>query len=390
MERYDFDTPVQRLNTDSMKWDIFRPETKDLIPLWVADMDFKTAPEIVSALERRAAHGVYGYSFPSDAYYDAISTWFSRRHHWDIDRRWVIPTTGVLPALAAVLRAVTRPGDGVVIQTPVYNCFYSSIRNAGCRNVDAPLTLTAQGTYAMDFDALEKALSDPKATAMILCNPHNPGGRVWQRDELSRVYTLCRKHHVTLISDEIHCEIVFAPHTYTPMATLCDGDCITMVSPSKAFNLAGLQVANIIVKDDETRRRIDRAVNDNETCDISPFAIIALEKAYNEGEAWLHEMLRYVRANYESLREYLAQKALGIEVLPLEGTYLAWVDCREMLSRRAASVADFCEQLRRHTGVWVQAGTAYGADGEGFVRVNLATTRATLAEGIRRLCAYIR
>lgn len=389
MEMYDFDKPVKRFHTDCMKWDSFVSQGCDLIPLWVADMDFMTAPEIVEALESRASHGVFGYSFPGDAYYNAVSAWFERRHGWHIDPQWVIPTTGVLPALAAVLRAVTRPGDGVVIQTPVYNCFYSSIRNAGCRNVEAPLVLGEDGIYRMDFDALERALADVKSTAMLLCNPHNPGGRVWPPDDLRRVYELCRKYDVTLISDEIHCEIVFSPNRYTPMATLCDGDCVTMVSPSKAFNLAGLQVANIVVKDAHLRQCINRAINDNETCDISPFAIIALQKAYNEGEAWLQAMLRYVRANYENVRDYVRDNVAGVEVLPLEGTYLAWADCRKLLAGRKQGVADFCEALRRDTGVWVQPGTAYGEEGEGFIRVNLATTRALLAEAMRRLRAYV-
>lgn len=388
MERYDFDTPVNRLHTDSMKWDGYSVSGHDLIPLWVADMDFKTAPEIVEALVHRAAHGIFGYSFPGDEYYDAISSWFERRHHWHIDRDLFIPTTGVLPALAAVLRAVTRPGDGVVVQTPVYNCFFSSIRNAGCRNMNAPLHLDSHGLYQMDFESLEKALADPKSTAMVLCNPHNPGGRVWSAEDLRRVYELCRKHDVTLISDEIHCEIVFAPHIYTPMSTLCDGDCITMISPSKAFNLAGLQVANIVVKDAHLHRLINRAINDNETCDISPFAIIALQKAYNEGEAWLQAMLRYVHANYESVRDYVSRSISGMRILPLEGTYLAWADCREMLEGRGQTVAEFAEALRRDTGVLVQPGTAYGVEGEGFVRINLATTRALLAEGMRRMRAY--
>ena len=254
--------------------------------------------------------------------------------------------------------------------------------------MDAPLHLDSHGLYQMNFETLEKALADPKSTAMILCNPHNPGGRVWPAEDLRRVYELCRKYDVTLISDEIHCEIVFAPNSYTPMATLCDGDCITMVSPSKAFNLAGLQVANIIVKDSRLHRIINRAINDNETCDISPFAIIALQKAYNEGETWLQAMLRYVYANYDSVRDYVYQNIPGMRVLPLEGTYLAWVDCREMLGWRGQAVAEFAEALRRDTGVWVQPGTAYGAEGEGFVRINLATTRALLAEGMRRIRAY--
>lgn len=288
--KYDFDKTIDRRATNSYKWDS-APE--GVLPMWVADMDFRTAPAIIDALQKRVAHGIFGYTRVPDAYYDAVTSWFSRRHGWDIDREWIIYTSGVVPAVSAVIKALTVPGDKVIVQTPVYNCFFSSIRNNGCEIVSNPLRRAAD-TYEMDFDALERCAADPRAKVMLLCNPHNPAGRVWTPDELTRLGNICLRNGVTVVADEIHCELVYQGFKYTPFASLSDAflhRSVTCVSPSKAFNIAGLQIANIVAFDNDLRSRIDKAININEVCDVNPFGVAATIAAYNEGEEWLNSWL---------------------------------------------------------------------------------------------------
>lgn len=282
--KYDFDKQIPRRGTDSYKWD--SAKSGDVLPMWVADMDFHTAPAIVDALCRRVQHGIFGYTRVPDSYYKAITDWFARRHSWAINREWIIYTSGVVPAVSAIIKALTVPGDKVLVQTPVYNCFFSSIRNNGCEIVTSPLVHT-DNTFTIDYDDLEKKVADPKMKVMLLCNPHNPVGRIWRREELIRIGKLCIRHEVTVVSDEIHCELVFPGHTYTPFASISDEflrHSVTCISPSKAFNIAGLQIANIICADACCRAQIDRAINDNEVCDVNPFGVIATQSAYNEGE----------------------------------------------------------------------------------------------------------
>lgn len=268
--RYDFDEPVERRRTNSYKWD---SEPEGVLPMWVADMDFRTAPCITGALQRRVAHGIFGYTRVPDEYYDAVIGWFGRRHGWELRREWMIYTSGVVPAVSAVIKALTVPGDKVLVQTPVYNCFFSSVRNNGCEVVSSPLLQTGD-TYRIDFDDLERKAADGRVRILLLCNPHNPAGRVWTREELARIGEICLRRGVTVVSDEIHCELVFPGHVYTPFAALSDEfrqHSVTCVSPSKAFNIAGLQIANIVCADEEMRRKIDKAININEVCDVNPF-----------------------------------------------------------------------------------------------------------------------
>ena len=260
--KYDFDTIISRRGTNSYKWDSL-PADKDILPLWVADMDFRTAPAITEALARRVAHGIFGYVRVPDEYYTAVTRWFERRHHWTFRKEWMIYTSGVVPAVSAVIKALTEPGDGVVVQTPVYNCFFSSIRNNGCRVVTNPL-IYEDGTYHIDFDDLERKVKEPGVKLLLLCNPHNPAGRVWTREELCRIGEICQRNNMTVLSDEIHCELVFSGHTYTPYASVSEEhlwNSVTCVSPSKSFNIAGLQIASIIARDETVRQRIDRAIN---------------------------------------------------------------------------------------------------------------------------------
>ena len=282
---YNFDEVPDRRGSGSYKLDT--AAGPEVIPMWVADMDFRTAPAIIEALKRRVEHGVLGYTKVPAEYYRACDRWFTRRHGWSFDADRVIYTSGVVPAVSAIIKAMTRPGDKVILQTPAYNCFYSSIRNNGCELSANMLLRDADGRYSIDFDDLARRAADPAARLLVLCNPHNPSGRVWRRDELERVARICLENDVFVISDEIHCELTFDGHDYTPYGTLGDDfqrRAAICVSPSKAFNIAGLQIANIIAADEGVRAKIDRAINDNEVCDVNAFGVVATMAAYDKGE----------------------------------------------------------------------------------------------------------
>lgn len=383
--KYDFDKTIDRRATNSYKWDS-APE--GVLPMWVADMDFRTAPAIIDALQKRVAHGIFGYTRVPDAYYDAVTSWFSRRHGWDIDREWIIYTSGVVPAVSAVIKALTVPGDKVIVQTPVYNCFFSSIRNNGCEIVSNPLRRIGD-TYEMDFDALERCAADPRAKVMLLCNPHNPAGRVWTPDELTRLGNICLRNGVTVVSDEIHCELVYQGFKYTPFASLSDAflhRSVTCVSPSKAFNIAGLQIANIVAFDNDLRRRIDKAININEVCDVNPFGVAATIAAYNEGEEWLNQLVDYLHGNYEAMAEFCRRELPEFPIARLEGTYLVWMDCSSL-----GMPSDVLEHaLLDDARLWLNAGTMYGAEGEGYMRWNIACPRSVMLDGLNRFLNFVR
>lgn len=381
---YDFSRPTERRGTDSYKWDS-APEA-DIIPLWVADMDFETFPCITEALQRRVAHGIFGYTRMPEAYYEAVCNWFGKRHGWHINREDIIYTSGVVPAVSAVIKALTLPGDQVIVQGPVYNCFFSSIRNNGCEMVSNSLIYNKEELrYEIDFDDLERKLAHERARLMLICNPHNPGGRVWTRDELTRVAELCRKYGVRVVSDEIHCELTLYDNEYVPFGSLPDElshGSITCCSPSKAFNTAGLQIANIVCRDTEVRNRIDRAININEVCDVNPFGVIALQAAYSdEGYEWLTQLRAYISSNYDLLRERFARELPKCKVMRMEGTYLAWIDCSEL----HISSDEIEEMLMHENKVWVNAGSMYGTEGAAFIRINMACTSELLNEGITRI-----
>ncbi len=383
--KYDFDKTIDRRGTNSYKWDS-APE--GVLPMWVADMDFRTAPAIIAALQKRVAHGIFGYTRVPDAYYGAVTSWFSRRHGWDIDREWIIYTSGVVPAVSAVIKALTVPGDKVIVQTPVYNCFFSSIRNNGCEIVSNPLRRTAD-TYEMDFDALERCAADPRAKVMLLCNPHNPAGRVWTPDELTRLGNICLRNGVTVVADEIHCELVYQGFKYTPFASLSDAflhRSVTCVSPSKAFNIAGLQIANIVAFDNDLRSRIDKAININEVCDVNPFGVAATIAAYNEGEEWLNQLVDYLHGNYEAMAEFCRRELPEFPITRLEGTYLVWMDCSSLGMPSDALEHALLDDAR----LWLNAGTMYGAEGEGYMRWNIACPRSVMLDGLNRFLDFVR
>lgn len=382
MGKYNFDEFVNRRGTNSVKWD---EEKEDgIIPLWVADMDFLAAPAIRRAVEERAKHGVFGYAIVGDSYYAAITNWFKRRHNWAIERDWIIYTTGVIPAISATIHALAMPGEKVLIQTPVYNCFYSCIRNQGMRVLESPLKREGN-TYVVDWDDFEAKCADKKTTLFLLCNPHNPAGRVWTKDELARMNEICMRHDVKVISDEIHCELIMPGYVFTPFATVnadCQRNSVVFNSPTKNFNIAGLQIANIICADKEWYRRIDRAINIFEVCDVNPFGPLALEAAYNESEDWIDELMPYIADNYALLKDTFAKEVPSYEVLKLEGTYLAWVDIR----KSGLTANALTEKLLREGKVQVNSGVIYSKnDGKGYIRINLACPRTTLQEGLKRI-----
>lgn len=387
MSTFDFDTVINRRGTNSYKWDIVKEE--DVIPLWVADMDFKAAPAILEALKKRVEHGVFGYTLVPDSYYEAIINWFARRHNWQIDRSWIIYTTGVVPAVSCAIKALTLPGEKVLIQTPDYNCFFSSIKNNGCEVAENELVRRGD-SYEVDFEDFERQCADEKTTVFLLCNPHNPAGRVWTKEELKRMNDICLAHGVRVISDEIHCELVMPGHRFTPFAAIsdaCRDNSVVLNSPTKAFNIAGLQIANIICADPAMRRRIDRAVNINEVCDVNPFGVAALQAAYNESEEWLDSLNHYIWGNYLALKEFIAKELPRLEVTRLEGTYLAWVD----IKATGLTSDEAYGKLMKEGRVYVNSGTMYGRRaGEGCLRINLACPRATLLEGMKRMGGVLR
>lgn len=382
-----FDTAPDRRGSGSYKWDS-EAGAGDVIPLWVADMDFKTAPGVIEALRRRVEHGVFGYTLVDDEYYAALRGWFAERHGYTIDSRQVIYTSGVVPAISAIIKALTKPGEGVIVQTPVYNCFFSSIRNNGCRIVESPLIREEISgdtfTYRMDFEDLERKAADPANTMLLLCNPHNPAGRIWNRDELKQVAGICRRNGVRVVSDEIHCELAMPGLEYTPYGTI-DPTGVICLSPSKAFNTAGLQIANIVCPDDSVIRAVDRAININEVCDVNPFGVVALKAAYSpEGAAWLNALRGYLADNYRLTRDIISNELPGCPMALLEATYLPWIDVTSL----GVPTEELEERLIREAGVWVNCGEMYGSGG--FIRLNIACPRERLREGLRRLVGFLK
>lgn len=380
---YDFDKIIDRRGTNCVKWDeLSQP---DIIPMWVADMDFETAPCVIEALRQRMEHGCFGYTLVPESFYQATIQWFQQRHGWTIDRSSFIYTSGVVPAISAIIKAMTHKGDKVLVQTPVYNCFFSSIRNNECILTENPLKMV-NNRYEIDWEDFEKKCTDPAVKVFLLCNPHNPAGRVWTREELTRMGEICLQHGVFVISDEIHCEFTMPGHTYTPFASIREDfaqHSAVCISPSKAFNIAGLQIANIIVKDDGIRQKVDKAININEVCDVNPFGVIALQAAYSEeGAAWLTALNSYIHENYRLAKSLLEEGLPHCPVTTLEGTYLLWVNIHKT-GKTSEQVAD---HLMQHAKVYVNPGTMYGEiAGEGYIRINLATQHSRMEEGIRRI-----
>ena len=382
METFDFDEIIPRKGTRSLKWDV--DPAPDMVELWVADMDFRAAPVIQEALQRKLHLGVFGYGLPDDAFYEAITNWFRTRHATEVKKEHIVPVTGVVPAFSAILQALCLPGDEVIIQTPAYNCFFSSLRNAGVQLSANPLKLE-DGRWEIDFEDLERRASSAKARALLFCNPQNPTGRVWSAEELRRTADICRRHGLWLISDEIHGELTAEGFRYTPFASVGEWESenvITASAASKAFNIAGLQTAYVIAPDPRVRSLIDRQININEICDPNPLGVEALIAAYSSrGAAWLDALNRYLDGNRKAVADFFSSELPECFLSPQEGTYLPWID----FSAFGKSSSQVEEELRSRYGVHVNGGAHYGETTPGWVRLNIATPRAVLEKGLGRI-----
>ena len=382
--KFDFDAPTARRGTGSLKWDVGENE----LPMWVADMDFRTAPAVTEAIVRRAKEGIFGYTVVPDEWYAAISRWWETRHGFRIPHEWLTFCTGVVPAISSIVKRVTNVGDRVVLQTPVYDIFFHSVENAGRVVSESPL-IYENGTYRADFEDLERKLSDPLATMMILCNPHNPVGKIWTREELATVGALCKKHGVTLLSDEIHCDLTDPGAEYVPFASVsaeCREVGVTCLSASKAFNLAGLQSAAVAVPEEHLRAKVVRGLNSDEVAEPNCFAALATVAAFREGGDWLDALRAYLAANKRAAVAAITDLAPGVRVVPQNATYLLWLDCGE-LTKSTDGLRDF---LRKETGLYLSAGSPYRGNGAQFLRMNVACQRDVLAKGLDKFAAGIR
>lgn len=374
-----FDEVIDRRNTGSLKWDVKENE----LPMWVADMDFTAAPIIREAIMRRAAHGVFGYSIIPGEWYDAYVSWWKNRHGLNMEKDWLIFTTGIVPAISSIVRKLTTPAENVVVLTPVYNIFYNSILNNGRRVLPCDL-IYENGEYSIDYSALEQALKDEQTTLMILCNPHNPIGKIWDRDTLMKIGELCKKYSVTVVSDEIHCDITAPGKMYTPFASVnetCRDISITCLAPTKAFNLAGLQTAAVAVADPVLRHRVWRGLNTDEVAEPNVFAVPAAVAAFTKGEQWLDEFRDYVFENRRIADGFIEKNIPEIFSVKGDATYLMWLDCK----KTGLDSDALTESLRKNTGLFVSSGTQYGGNGRDFLRVNIACPRAVLYDGLDRL-----
>ena len=377
--KYNFDEIVPRRNSNSYKWDSTMNE--QVLPMWVADMDFRVATPIIETLEKRVRHGIFGYTKPPQAYFDAVTGWFERRHGFGFQKEWTLYTTGVVPALSAIIKALTVANDHVIAQTPVYNCFFSCIKNNNCCIVENKL-IYWNGTYTIDFADLEEKASDSRTKLLLLCSPHNPAGRVWSKEELIRIGKICLENDVTVVSDEIHCDLVYPGFRHIPFASLSDEflqRSVTCTSPSKTFNIAGLKVANIHAADEIIRKKIDKALNINEVCEINSFAVDALIAAYNEGEEWLEELKKYLFDNYLYLKDFFEKHLSQFPVLTLEATYLAWIDC-SVLNLSSETIA---KMLLEKENLLINPGSMYGDDN--FIRINIACPKEFLEKGLFKI-----
>lgn len=372
---YCFDELVERRGTGSLKWDVGEKE----LPMWVADMDFPTAPIVREAIERRAAHGVFGYGVVTPEWYGAVSGWWERRHDFKIEEEWLIFCTGVVPAISSIVRKLTTPGENVLVQTPVYNIFFNSVLNNG-RNVLENRLLYNGEAYEMDFEDLERKLANPQTTLMILCNPQNPAGNLWDRDTLARIGELCAKYHVVVLSDEIHCDIVEPGYAYVPFASVsevCRENSITCISPTKAFNLAGLQTAAAVVPNPVLRHKVWRGLNTDEVAEPNVFAAEAAVAAFTGGGPWLDSLREYLWENRRAAEAFIREKLPQIRAVTSHATYLMWLDCTGF----AASGEALAESVRSSTGLYLCAGEEYRSVGA-FLRCNLACPRGRLEEGL--------
>ena len=379
--KYNFDEVLSRSGSDSIKWD--EAPFGEVLPMWIADMDFKSAPAILNALQKRVDHGIFGYTEIPDAFYEAILSWWKRRYDFNFDKEWLIPVSGVIPALSAAIQSLSKKGDHVLVQSPVYNHFYSSIENNGRIAVDNNL-LYHNGKYSIDFEDLAQKAADPKAKILIISNPHNPVGRVWTKEELQHVGNICLEHNVVIISDEIHADLVFEGHIHIPFASLGEKyslNSVTLSSPTKSFNFAGLQVGYFFTQNEQFRKAIQSSFKLMGVELLNLFGITALIAAYEESEQWLDALKEYLQENYLFLTQFINSNLPQIKVTPLEATYLVWLDCTAL----GKTADELSHQLLEEQKLWINSGTMYGAAGEGFLRINIATPKVLLQTGLEKL-----
>jgi cystathionine beta-lyase len=389
----DFDRVVERRGTSSLKWDfperftgLPSGEARELLPLWVADMDFPAPPPVLEALQERLDHGIFGYTLEPPSYFEAVIDWMHRRHNWEIHRSWMLPCPGVVPTVSLAVMAFTLPGERVVLQPPVYYPFRSCVESVGRHVAENPLVLQGE-RYRMDLEGLERLL-DRRTRLVVLCSPHNPVGRVWERAELEGLVEVCRRKGTIIVSDEIHHDLVLSGHRHTPTAAVSAAAAeltVTLSSATKSFNLPGLGGSLAIASNRELLRRLQVASHELWSSTANAFAVTAAEAAYRHGEPWLEALLRYVEGNYHFLREHLAQRLPSARVIPLEGTYLAWVDLRSL----GLTDEELKERLLRKARVWLDDGSMFGTGGEGFQRVNLACPRSIFEQALERMSSAL-
>ncbi|MEW9668746.1 MalY/PatB family protein [Ammoniphilus sp. 3BR4] len=388
--KHNFEKIINRRNTYSYKWDqsdkLFGDQ--DILPMWVADMDFSAPPAVIEALRKRVDHGVYGYTIRPESYYNAITSWMSKRHHWSIKKEWITTSPGVVTALSLLVTQLTKPGEKVIIQTPVYPPFHGVVTRNGRTLVENPLLLK-DNYYSIDFIGLEELMMDPDTKVMLLCNPHNPVGRVWKKEELMKIGELSLKHGVFIISDEIHCDLIFKGFQHIPFASLSDEfakNSITCVAPTKTFNIAGIHASNVIIPDASNRKQYNERLSTLSLHMESCFGLAAVEAAYTEGEEWLDELMDYLYSNLEYAMEHFTEHLPEISVIKPEGTYLVWLDCRNL----GLNGKQLKELMYQHAKVAFNEGSTFGSNGEGFLRMNIACPRSTLEEGLNKFEKAVR
>lgn len=379
---YDFDKLIDRKNTGSLKWE----KAKGMLPMWVADMDIETFPGVQKAIMDRAAHGIYGYTIEQDSWNKAYMYWWEKRHGFKLHKDWLVFVTGVVPAISSAVRKLTTPGENVLIQTPVYPIFFNSILNNGRKVLENKLLYDkAKHEYSIDWDDLIAKLRDPQTTLMILCNPQNPSGNIWDKDTLIRIGELCKKNHVRVISDEIHCDIVAPGKEYIPFASVSETNreiSVTCVAPTKTFNIAGIQTAAMIIPDPDLRHKMWRGVNTDEVGEGNCFSIDAVKAAYTrEGGVWLDQLRDYLWKNRKIAEDFIAKNIPALKVIRSDASYLMWVDCSAVTEDSDRFVA----HLEKNAGLMLNSGSHFGGNGDRFVRINLACPESTLREGLTRL-----
>lgn len=383
-EMYDFDNINNRRNTNSLKWEVRENE----LPMWVADMDFQTAPAVTEALNKRIQTGIFGYTVIPDTWKEAIQSWWCRMHNYFIEKEWIVFCTGVVPAITCAVKRLTNVGDHVLVQTPVYDIIFHSIENHGRHVKENKLKYDGK-KYRIDFVDLEEKLAHPLTTMMILCNPHNPTGDIWNEEDLMKIGDLCSKHHVVVVSDEIHCDITAPENNYIPFASVsenCASNSVTCISASKTFNLAGLQSAAIVIPEEGLRQKMERGLNSDEIAEPNVFAIDATIAAFTQGEAWLGELRLYLKKNKAMVADFLEKELPNVRMVSSQATYLIWLDCSKVLG----DATELCRFIRKETGLYLSEGNKYRGNGYQFIRMNIACSAKQLEDGLMRLKKGVR